>query len=719
MLLREPPPEPTRLRTTVLASDVVLTLLPDADGAGEGFAMPRRVPYGTVAVSHGGRSRRIAALRLGGDEAGGNEGFVADDVALDQLSTPLDTASRHRLLSFLLGFCRSAFRLGVAPGFASTCRRLTVESVPCHGVAVPVARLGATLILVRGVSAGAGASLHLVGERATFPSALRGAGNVADPHWGGLQAIERAEPGSLLLADGEHPAHWVIDSAPAALPHVLELVEAGGPGAAALRAECLRALAPIAAPASAEAALLHDIQLVSPIAARMHDDPASPVGGALELALSDGEGWLFLRGWIRDPLGLIESVSLLTVAGAAVIPAAKMHRVRRPDLARRLAGSAHGDEPRPGFLARVADPSRGHTRQPQLLLRLRSGASVVLAPAVRSLHPAAARDAVLGSVDLAQAGPALFDGCLAPVARALHAAALRGRGTPTVVRIGRQVARPEVSLLVPVYRNLGFLRAQMAALAADPAVRCAELVLALDSPEQQPELEHLLRGLHLLHALPVTLVVMGRNSGFAAATNAAAAQARAPVLLMLNSDVVPARPGWLDVMLAALRRRGVGAVGPRLLFDDDSIQHAGLYFERDQDGVWFNRHYHKGMPRLWGPAGVARLVPGVTGGALMLRAAGFEAVGGVCEDYVIGDYEDSDLCLRLQARGETIAYAPGAELYHFERRSISLHGGYSRTLASTYNRRLHHARWDGAMDALMQATQACGAAQARGARRRA
>ena len=92
---------------------------------------------------------------------------------------------------------------------------------------------------------------------------------------------------------------------------------------------------------------------------------------------------------------------------------------------------------------------------------------------------------------------------------------------------------------------------------------------------------------------------------------------------------------------------------------------------------------------------------GVTGAALLVRRKVFEAVGGICEDYIIGDYEDSDFCLRLQAAGSAIAYAPDAELYHFERRSIQTHPGYAGTLTSLFNRRLHHARWDDAMTSLM------------------
>jgi GT2 family glycosyltransferase len=94
-------------------------------------------------------------------------------------------------------------------------------------------------------------------------------------------------------------------------------------------------------------------------------------------------------------------------------------------------------------------------------------------------------------------------------------------------------------------------------------------------------------------------------------------------------------------------------------------------------------------------------VPGVTGAAMLLPRAVFERVDGFTEDYVIGDYEDSDLCLKIRSEGLVIHYEPAAELHHFERRSIELHAGYVQTAASAYNRRLHTERWSTAMDRLM------------------
>jgi GT2 family glycosyltransferase len=280
---------------------------------------------------------------------------------------------------------------------------------------------------------------------------------------------------------------------------------------------------------------------------------------------------------------------------------------------------------------------------------------------------------------------------------------MAARQPPELVEIGRPVRDPWVSIIIPLYRNLDFLRFQLGAFAVDPVFREAELIYVLDSPEQRNDVEHLLRGLHLLYDLPIKLVVNSANHGYAAANNAGAGFATGHHLLLLNSDVVPDRPGWLEDLARALESsEQVSAVGPKLMFEDGSLQHAGLCFGRRPDGGWINQHYFKGYPRLWAAAQRRREVPGVTGACCLVKAERFRAVGGFTEDYVIGDYEDSDLCLKLRREGGRILYEPRAELYHLERQSIRQHVGYTTSLASEYNAWLHASRWSDAMAALTE-----------------
>jgi GT2 family glycosyltransferase len=694
MLLRAIPPDAVPATVTRLGTDVVLAIVDAGERHAPRHFGGRRIapPHGTVAVDGARGPSRIAAFRLPPDDPSGAAdaaGLEIIDISPHALAAELTRESQCRLLAFLLGFCRTAFRLGNDPLFAAQCRQLADLVAEAVGEATPIASLLTDHVLLDGVAAPVGAPLYLLGDTRVLLAA--DAVGVGDVH-----VIETPCAGEILLAiDSGTAMTWALAPPHAKLPPALMLLR----DRADARPACLRALAGTAA-GTPGADLLRALQLTAPAEALAHDDSGQPIGGALELALSDGGENLFLSGWLRDPRDLLAGATLVTPAGEMPIALEAFHRVFRPDLAAKLRRSAgFGTVQRPGFVSLVPDPMRGRALQAELRLELRAGAAMTLVSPLMPHDAAAARDAVLGSVTPASLTPDLLSGCLAPAARALHRRAGAGRGRATTTQFGTPVARPALSVIVPLYRMLGFLRFQLAAFAADPAFRDVEVIYVLDSPEQQEEAEHLLQGLAHLHALPMTLVTMAANGGFAAANNEAAEFARAPLLLLLNSDVVPAAPGWLAPLLAAAARDVIAA--PKLLFDDGSIQHAGLFFVRDHENIWYNRHYHKGMPDFWPAANLAGPVPGATGAALLIDRARYERLGGICEDYIVGDYEDSDFCLRHREAGGHITYAPQSKLYHFERRSIRHHAGYTKTLASQVNRHLQHTRWDDAIAALM------------------
>ncbi len=627
-----------------------------------------------------------ALLRLGGTDCASFAWPAALPPAAFAAGFPPE--AHGTLLRFLVGACARMLRGAGDRGLAALCHALASP----EGVARRIAHPAGTLTAWQVPPAPDG-TWHLLTPAAIVP--------VGQP------------VGGVLLLDGAIPAGTVL--LPPAPLAPLRLVP--GRGEATLPRRVRDALAPRGASPSIIAALaaragrdgragalLREAQLLAPARPTRLDDPARPVGAGLDLALSDHGGGVFLCGWLRDPLGMVAGLALRGPGIARDIPAAALHRVARPDLAERFQRAPLGGAgAQPGFLAHLptADPAR--TAQWRLAVRL-TGGEVIEVAAPPGLMPAAAgRDLVLRAAHPSAVSARVLDDCIGPAAARLHRAALHeAGGTPERIGFGEPTQAPTASLVVPLYRNLRFLRFQLAAFARDAQLRRAELIYVLDSPEQRQEVEHLLRGMAAMLALPVRLVVMPRNAGYAAACNAGAAVARAPALLMLNSDVLPAAPGWLGRMRARLARdRRLVAVGPKLIFDGGSVQHAGLLFRRGQDGLWLNDHYCKGFPRHHPDALRARRVPGVTGAALLVHRAAFEAAGGFCTDYIVGDFEDSDLCLKLRAAGGEIAYEPGAELYHFERQSIALHDGHARTLAGALNRRLHHQRWDGAIEALM------------------
>ena len=131
------------------------------------------------------------------------------------------------------------------------------------------------------------------------------------------------------------------------------------------------------------------------------------------------------------------------------------------------------------------------------------------------------------------------------------------------------------------------------------------------------------------------------------------------------------------------------------LFADGSIQHAGMEFmRRDELGIWVNHHPMMGIdPRLDPNQGLA-LMPSITGACLAMRRSDFDRLGGWDTGYLIGDFEDSDLCLKLRSDGLKVAYLPSVQLTHLERQSFKLLGQDEfRTRVVIFNAVRHQTRW--------------------------
>jgi GT2 family glycosyltransferase len=270
----------------------------------------------------------------------------------------------------------------------------------------------------------------------------------------------------------------------------------------------------------------------------------------------------------------------------------------------------------------------------------------------------------------------------------------------TVYQYGEPNESPDVSIIVPLYQRVDFLEQQLAQFVHDPEVLQAELIYVLDSPELADGLQELAAQLFPLYRMPFKIVTLKQNAGFSAVNNVGAWLSRGRLLLLLNSDILPEQPGWLGRMVEFYDSTpGIGALGPKLLFEDDSLQHAGVYFSRlTGSSLWENRHYFKGLHRNLPVANVPRPVPAVTGACLMIDSDLYKRTGGLRSIYVQGDYEDSDLCLQLVEAGYENWYLPEVELYHLEWQSQSVS---SRQVHNRYNIWLHTRLWGKSIESVM------------------
>ncbi len=272
-------------------------------------------------------------------------------------------------------------------------------------------------------------------------------------------------------------------------------------------------------------------------------------------------------------------------------------------------------------------------------------------------------------------------------------------------RFGTFIPLPKVSVIVPLYGRIDFLEYQLSLFANDAFfAHAVDLIYVLDDPRLTDELNRVLEGLWHIYQIPFSVVTYTENYGFAIANNIGVRYARAPKLLLLNSDVMPLGKGWLGELIDIYDSlEDVGALAPKLLFEDGAVQHAGMVFEKSEVfKMWLNEHPGKGLPD-FSDEKEPRVVPAVTAACLLVDAFLYEKVGGLSENYLIGDFEDSDLCLKLTQEKKKNYYVPSVSLCHLERQSQNLFSDTSwRTKVTLFNAWQHDTKWNALITELME-----------------
>jgi GT2 family glycosyltransferase len=436
--------------------------------------------------------------------------------------------------------------------------------------------------------------------------------------------------------------------------------------------------------------------------------------GAIDVFGAVDDKALYVQGWLHDSGGPLRRLTVTSPGGEVTELLGNVFRYQHPDLAQ-LGHDVRGTYARDwsDFVVRF-EVEQGSASSDDWTFELEDETGTVVElpspPLVRD-H-AAVLEAILERLPEGAASDdrLMVDHVFPAVSRLQERARVLAK-VGRAATYGGPVTSPEISIVVPVYSRIDLVEHQLAQFVYDPEVRSAELIYVLDSPALQEWLGGAAEELFDLYRVPFRAIALEQASGFAAATNAGAAAANGRLLLLMNSDVFPDRPGWLGKMKAFYEsRERIGALGAKLVYEDGSLQHAGMYFEMVNEqpfiGVWSNMHYFKGFSRHLPAANLARPVPAVTAACLMIEKGLFLDFGGLSEVYVQGDFEDSDLCLRLLEAGRESWYLPEAELYHLEGQSYE---DVRRAKQAVYNRWLHTRRRGEEIKAAMARYPASGA----------
>lgn len=142
-------------------------------------------------------------------------------------------------------------------------------------------------------------------------------------------------------------------------------------------------------------------------------------------------------------------------------------------------------------------------------------------------------------------------------------------------------------------------------------------------------------------------------------------------ILLLNNDVEIISPEWIEEMLMFAQRSDVGAVGVKLYYPDNTVQHAGIGIGLLELAGHYHRNFPKGHPGYMGRLIYAHNVSAVTAACIMIPRRVWDEVGGLDETFKVA-FNDVDLCMKIRKLGYLIIFTPFAELYHYESKSRGL-----------------------------------------------
>ena len=221
---------------------------------------------------------------------------------------------------------------------------------------------------------------------------------------------------------------------------------------------------------------------------------------------------------------------------------------------------------------------------------------------------------------------------------------------------------PLVSIIIPTKDNRKILKRCIQSIQKYTSYKNFEIII-IDNNSTDPSTKS------YYQSLPYTVLDYKDSFNFSKMNNYAVKHAKGDFLLFLNDDTKVLEPDWLQEMIGVCSQNDVGAVGAKLVYSDNTIQHAGIVILETGAGFHPFQQLLQDSDRYFNFINVMRDCSAVTGACLMTKKEIFTKINGFDDAFDLY-YGDVDLCLRIIDSGYHVVYAPSAKLLHEGSHSI-------------------------------------------------
>ncbi len=242
---------------------------------------------------------------------------------------------------------------------------------------------------------------------------------------------------------------------------------------------------------------------------------------------------------------------------------------------------------------------------------------------------------------------------------------------PSMYRIKYEIeGEPKVSVIIANKDHIEDLDKCIKSIITKSTYKNYEIIVVENNSAEPATFEYY-RDIERKHGVRIVTWDGGGKFNYSAINNYGVEKSQGDYVILLNNDTEIISPEWIEEMLMFCQREDVGAVGAKLYYPDDTIQHAGLGIGL----LTLAGHYFRGFPRSH-PGYMGRLiyahnVSGVTAACVMLPRRVWDELSGLDETFEVA-FNDVDLCMRVRKAGYLIVWTPFAELYHYESKSRGL-----------------------------------------------
>ena len=186
-----------------------------------------------------------------------------------------------------------------------------------------------------------------------------------------------------------------------------------------------------------------------------------------------------------------------------------------------------------------------------------------------------------------------------------------------------------------------------------------------------------------------------RPFNFSALNNSAVRQARGELIALLNNDIEVITPDWLSEMVSIAVQPGIGAVGAKLWYLNNLLQHGGVTLGLGASRIAGHTHHNLPMGQYgyFGRAVLTQELSAVTAACLVVLKKNYLEVGGLNETDLTVAFNDIDFCLKLKSRGYRNVWTPFAELYHHESATRGVEDTPEKKLRFMNEIRFMQQRW--------------------------